>query len=305
MPSIKFTDDGIVKRLRLVMMGVMLFSLINTLAGQPKGFWHAPESGIRGDGLSINNPTNHTFEFFLGHGWHAYLAASLIYFLAAFLLVSLLPRKAALVTAFSLILGHFFGGSNWLAVRWHFGVQGPTLYGIVLSAILVLSALPPMETSDPMVKRLRWVMLGVMLLDFTLTLAGQPGSFWHHPETMRESNQLVRLFLGRGWSGYFLFDLFVISAAFLLVSILPRTIALIGIFSATLGSFIGSSNWFFYDWRMGMEAPVIYGVVLSIIIVSVVFEGRSKDLSCILRNGAWQAAGGSSPERWRCWQTGR
>jgi hypothetical protein len=50
------------------MLGVMLFSVINTLIGQPKSFWYAPESAIRGDGLSIHNSTNPTFEFFLGHG---------------------------------------------------------------------------------------------------------------------------------------------------------------------------------------------------------------------------------------------
>jgi hypothetical protein len=64
MPLIKFTDDQIVKRLRWAMIAVMLFSLFNTLAGQPRSFWHHPETAIRGDGLSIHNETNHTFEFF-------------------------------------------------------------------------------------------------------------------------------------------------------------------------------------------------------------------------------------------------
>jgi len=59
MPLIKFTDDQIVKRLRWVMMAVMLFSLFNTLSGQPQSFWHHPETAIRGDGLSIHNETNH------------------------------------------------------------------------------------------------------------------------------------------------------------------------------------------------------------------------------------------------------
>jgi hypothetical protein len=68
MSSVRFTDDRIVKRLRWIMLGVMLFSVINTLIGQPKSFWYAPESAIRGDGLSIHNSTNPTFEFFLGHG---------------------------------------------------------------------------------------------------------------------------------------------------------------------------------------------------------------------------------------------
>jgi hypothetical protein len=305
--SIRFSDDQIVKRLRWVMLAVMLFSVINTLAGQPKSFWHNPETAIRGDGLSIHNQTNHVFEFFLGHGWQAYLAASLIYLLAAFLLVSLLPKRAALVTAFSFILGHFFGGSNWLAVRWHFGVEGPTVYGIVLSTILVLSVFPATETSDRITKRLRWVMIGAMLLDFAVTLAGQPSGFWSHPETMRESNQLVRLFLGRGWQAYFLFDLVVISGTFLLASILPRTIALICVFSATLGGFIGSSNWSFYDWRMGMETPVGYGIVLSIAIVALAFTAREEETERLrdsFRDNDGRQARQSIQDRLRCWQAG-
>ena len=147
----------------------------------------------------------------------------------------------------------------------------------------MFSAFPATEASDRIIKRLRWVMLGAMLLDFAVTLAGQPGSFWSHPETMRESNHLVRLFLGRGWQGYFLFDLVVISGTFLLASILPRTIALIWVFSATLGGFIGSSNWSFYDWRMGMETPVGYGMVLSIAIVALAFTAREEEAG-LLRN---------------------
>src|SRR5450432_2403012 len=119
MPLIKFTHDKIIKQLRWVMIGTMLFSMINTLAGQSVIFWHHPQTAIRGDGLSINNNTNHTFEFFLGVGWQAYLVANLVYFLGAFLLVSVLPKKVSLVTIFSFIFGHYFAGCNWLAVRWH------------------------------------------------------------------------------------------------------------------------------------------------------------------------------------------
>jgi hypothetical protein len=56
------------------------------------------------------------------------------------------------------------------------------------------------------------------------------------------------------------------------VSILPTTAALICIFAFTLGAFAGGSNWFFYEWRLGMQAPVIYGVVLSGIIVALAFS---------------------------------
>lgn len=253
------------------MIGAMLFSMINTLLGQPESYWLHPERAMRGDGLSIYDKTNHTFSFFLDHGWQAYLAASLVYLLAAFLAVSILPRSAAFLSIFSFVLGHYFGASNWLAVRWHLGVQGPALYSFVLSGVLVLAAFPAPESADLAVKRLRWVMLGAMVFDFANTLLGQPGSFWHHPETMNESNQLVRLFMAHGWVGYCLFDLFYIPGTFLLVSFLPRKIALVCVFAFTLLGFIGASNWFFYRWRLGMEAPVFYGILLSGIIVLLAF----------------------------------
>lgn len=94
---IQFTDDLIVKRLRWV----MLFSMIATLAGQPQEFWTFPERAIRFDGLSIYDHTNHKFEFFLGHGWEAYVLACAVYFAAAFTLVSVLPRRPALIAMFS------------------------------------------------------------------------------------------------------------------------------------------------------------------------------------------------------------
>jgi hypothetical protein len=155
MPLIKFTDDPIVKRLRWAMIAVMLFSMFNTLSGQPQSFWQHPETAIRGDGLSIHNETNHTLEFYLGHGWQAYLLACVVYFSTAFLTVSILPRTAALIALFSFILGHYFGASNWLAVRWHFGVAGPSIYGIVLGAIVAFAAFPASENIDPAIKRLR------------------------------------------------------------------------------------------------------------------------------------------------------
>jgi hypothetical protein len=272
MTLIKFTDDQIVKRLRWAMMAVMLFSLFNTLSGQPKSFWHHPETAIRGDGLSIHNETNHTFEFFLGYGWQAYLPACAVYVATAFLIVSILPKTAALIAIFSLILGHYFGASNWLAVRWHFGVAGPSIYGIVLGAVVAFAAFPSAETIDPAIKRLRWMMVVMILSDLTVTLIGQPSSYWHHPETMHEANSVSRLFLGYGWWAYFLYDLVYAFGAFQLVSRLSRSIASVSVFAFILGHFNGVSCWFFYQWRMGMEAPVIYGTILGVVIVLMAFS---------------------------------
>ena len=273
---INFTDDPIIKRLRWAMIAVMLFSIFNTLAGQPSGFWEHPETAIRGDGLAIHNATNHTFEFFLSHGWQVYLCACAVYVAVAFLIVSILPRTAALIAFFSFIFGHYFGASNWLVVRWHLGMAGPPIYGIVLGAIVAFSAFPVAENIDPAIKRLRWVMVGAILADLTVTLIGQPRSYWHHPETMHEANSVSRLFMGYGWWAYFLYDLVYAWGVFLLVSKLPRVIALVSIFPFILGHFNGVSCWFFYEWRMGMVTPVIYGILFSVVIVWSAFPLNRK-----------------------------
>jgi hypothetical protein len=270
--------DRVVRRLRWVMVGAMLFSAALTILGQPQSFWRNPETAMRGDGLSIYNPTNHTFEFFLSHGWMAYVTACLVYFAAAFLLVSVLPRTAALIAVFSFIFGHLFGASNWLAIRWHLAFNGVALYGVLMSAAIAWAVSPiPIQAGDAMIKRLRWVMIGVMLIDPLVTLIGEPGSYWLHPETVHEGNAFWRAIMMRGWENYVLMDLLYCLGAFWLASNLPRFFAVMSIFAFTFGHFIGASNWFFYEWRMGMETPVLYGVVLSGILVWAAFPAAKSE----------------------------
>ena len=273
MSFLKLTDDELVKRLRWVMVAAIIFSLINTLAGQPGSFWQHRDTAMRGDGLSIHNATNHTFDFFLGRSWQAYVLANLVYISAAFLVVSILPRTAALIAVFSVIFGHFFGATNWLAVRWHWGLAAPSVYGFTLGAVIAAETFPASgPASDQIIKRLRWLMIAAMVLDGTNTLIGQPGSYLHHPETVHEGNQFFRWFLMQGWWGYVLVEAVYCSGMFLLVSILPKTGALTCIFAVILAHYAGASNWFFYEWRMGMQSPVIYGVVLSVAIVLLAFS---------------------------------
>ena len=272
MSLVKFTNDPIVKRFRRVMIGVMIFSAVVTLFGQPDSFWRQAETAIRADGLSIDNKTNHTFEFFIGRGWQVYLIANMVYLLGAFLLVSVLPRVAAITVIFSVIFGHYFGASNWLAIRWHLGVQGPLIYSLVLGPVIVFSAFPETSSNtDKIIKRLRWVMVGALLLDMIVTFIGQPASYWSYPETVHEANQLSRFFLMQGWYTYLLEQLVYCALAFLLVSALPRMWALIFIFCFIFGGFNGSSCWFFFQWRLGMQTPVIYGLILSLLIVLLAF----------------------------------
>ncbi|HZZ29557.1 MAG TPA: hypothetical protein VFE46_16290 [Pirellulales bacterium] len=283
-PRFKLTDDSIVKRLRWVMIAAMLFSMYNTLAGQPARFWLNPEQAIRGDGLRLHNSVNHTFEFFLSRGWQLYALSCLIYMALAFVVVSILPRKAALVAGLSVIFGHYYGSCNWLAVRWHLGFDGVGLYALLLSAAIAWVVSPiPNQTGDEILRRLRWVMFGVMLFDPILTLIGQPGSYWAHPETVHEANGFWRWFMVRGWSDFVLMHLLYDLGAFWLASTLPRRYAVVIIFAFTFGHFDGASNWLFYEWRLGIETPVIYGIVLSSIIVFLSFR-RSKEPNSMTEN---------------------
>lgn len=254
------------------MLGVMLFSFANTLAGQPPVFWRSPEHAIRFDGLSIYNQTNTKFEFFLGHGWWPYILTSAVYFTAAFLLVSVLPKRSALTLTFSFIFGHFYAGANWLAVRWHLGMQGEIMYAFVLAIMTTLMAFAVPERATFALKRLRWVAVAALLIDFACTLIGQPHSYWHHPETVLEANALSRMFLLHGWFAYVMYDAAYCLFILWLASALPRTTAFICMFAFVFGGFSGASNWFFYEWRMGIEAPLILALLFSIAVVMCTFS---------------------------------
>ena len=275
MSFIKLTDDKMVNRLRWVMAAVIIFSMANTLAGQPAGYWHNAALAIRGDGLSITNPTNHTFEFFLGSGWLPFVFAALAYLAGMLLLASVLPRKPALIFIFSVIFGHYYGGSNWLAVRWHLGFQGPIFYSLALSACIVFAAFPSNGAAHA-IKSLRWIMVFALLTDALMTLIGQPHGYWHHPHLVDEGNQFSKFFLEHGWYVYVLEQLIICVACFWLVSVLSNRWVLIIAFGFIFGGFSGASNWFFYRWIWGMQAPVIFGCVLSTAIVYWAFFLKKK-----------------------------
>lgn len=133
MALFKFTADKSVKRLRWVMVSAMVFDKLNTLLGQPSAYWQHP---------TVTDEGNAFFGFFLSRGLPVYLIFSLVYVVAVFLLVSVVRRKISLMILFSFILCHFLGASTWLAYRWHLGVAGPIVYGIILSVLIVWSAFP-------------------------------------------------------------------------------------------------------------------------------------------------------------------
>jgi len=151
-----------------------------------------------------------------------YFFTSLIYLSAVFLLVSVFQERRPLIAIFSFIFGHFFGANNWLAVRWHLGINASTIYGLVLVPVIVLRHFQHQFNTDQIIKKLRWVMLGPMLFDMINTLAGQPASYGFilipYMRLMKFSFLLIR-----GWYAYVSWDIFYFSGIFWLVSILPRS----------------------------------------------------------------------------------
>ena len=258
------------------MLTAMAFNVLLTLCGQPESFWGDPTKAMRCDGLSIYAITNHTFDFFLGYGPLPFVATNLLYIAAAVFAVSRLPRIAALIAIFAVIFAHGYSATNWLVVRFHFGGgPGVATCGTLLGVLLSFAILPTWDRSREVVKVWRWLMVAALFVDFTNTLLGQPASYWQDPATMHESNALTRMFLGRGWIYYLGLDLILAAGQFALITILPLPVAFVCVFAFIFGSFVGASNWFFYEWRLGWSAPIAYGTILSTLIVLLAFRKRN------------------------------
>ena len=279
MPQLRFNKDPAVDRLRWIMIAVMVAGVVLTLASQPPSYWGHPDSAIRGDGLGVHNPTNHSFEFFLGYGWPAYLACSAAYLAAALLLVSVLSRRIALVLLFTVTLGHIYAGTNWLAIRWHGGMLASPIYtlgvGIPLAAILGQVGRQGPELN----RRLGWIAAAALLTDMSCTLLGQPASYWSNPGTAYEGNVVSRYFLVHGWEAFAAYDVVYALVLFLLVTKLPRGAGLAVAFFFAIVGFVGASNWLFFVWREGMAAVLAYACLFSAVLVGLSFESKPRQSS--------------------------
>jgi len=272
MRQFRFSKDPALEKLRWVMLAVMLAGIVLTLVSQPPSYWSHPDSAIRGDGLGLHNPTNHSFESLLGYGWPAYLACNAVYVAAALFLVSVLPRRLALVLLFTVTLGHIYAGTNWLAIRWHGGMLASPVYtlGIVLPLAAVVGQFGRQGLG--LNRRLGCIAAAALLVDMSCTLLGQPSSYWSNPNTAYEGNVVSRFFLVHGWGAFAAYDAFYALGLFLLATKLPRGIGLaVGFFFAIVG-FVGASNWLFFVWREGMAAVLAYACLFSVVLVALAFE---------------------------------
>ncbi len=106
-------------------------------------------------------------------------------------------------------------------------------------------------------------MVCVILSDTVNTLLGQPASYWQSPSTANEHNEFMRLFVTQGYFSFLLWSFLYVAALFAVVSILPKRLALITLFSLTLGHYFGASTWLVYHWEYGMQAAILYGILLA------------------------------------------
>jgi hypothetical protein len=246
---------------------------ILTLIAQPPSYWSFPHTAIRFDGLPIHSSTNPMFDFFLGHGWPAYLATVALYGAAAWLMATLLPNKLAIVAQLTVILGLCYCGSNWIVVRWNTGTAGAMLYVAVVAIMLAAAIVPSINEKDRTgLMRLCCLMALATAIDGIFTLIGQPPSYWQSTATVHEANPMSKYFLEKGWLAYAAYILVQIAVPWLLAMRASRLTGWAIALTFTLGGLFGGSNWLFYEWRLGLQAPLVYGMLLSILIVQLVLK---------------------------------
>ena len=117
---------------------------------------------------------------------------------------------------------------------------------------------------SPQSRRLRWLMVVVILIDLSVTILGQPPSYWRDPGTAVEGNDLYRHVVVLGCAPLILAGLIYCAVLTAIASILPRFWSQAMLFSFLLGHFFGGSTWICFHFNGGMASIVIYGIVVSL-----------------------------------------
>ena len=264
----ELSDRQVVYRFRWIMTGTMLLDIIVTLISQPDSYWGDRASAFESNSL---------FHFFLVQALPWSLILPLLYMMVSFAIVSVLPPKAALITVFSFIICHYFRVSCWLDYRWQFGMSAPLAYGLLLGELILNFAFTGSGRSPTkIVKKLRWLMIGVLIFDMVNTIAGQPASYWHDHTTANEGFPPARFFIMQGMPVYLLYNLVLFTFYFFLVTYLSGRVALVVVISIILIYYFGASTWINNGWKVSAEGPIIYGVIVSLVFVLLTFWGTER-----------------------------
>ena len=116
---------------------------------------------------------------------------------------------------------------------------------------------------DLLVKRWRWVMAATMLVDLAITLHGQPPSYWRDPSTAFEPNHIVHAVMTRGWGVLAAVAIAYIAALVSVVSFISRNAGFITVLIFVFVHFYAASTWLDMRWNLGMNGPILYGIILS------------------------------------------
>jgi hypothetical protein len=126
-------------------------------------------------------------------------------------------------------------------------------------------------TTDPILKRLRWLMILVIFIDGVVTIVARDRGFWRELDTSGGAGKILYPVLQHGYLGVAAFSLAYAGVAFALVSLLPRRLAVVVLFSYVLAHYASASTWFSCAFHYGVKASIIYGVLIALAISSLGF----------------------------------
>ena len=81
-----------------------------------------------------------------------------------------------------------------------------SVYGLGLGVPLARFIAASAPAGQELNRRIRWIAAATLLVDMSLTLLGQPNSYWSHPDTAYEGNVVSRYFLVHGWAAFAAYD---------------------------------------------------------------------------------------------------
>ena len=145
----------------------------------------------------------------------------------------------------------------------------------------------PRFTADTGVRRLRWVVILIILVDGAFTLFGQPSSFWHDSSTVSEIDPVARFFIVRGVAAYIFWVLLRVVLYFVIASIVPRKVGMAILFFGLLEHFWGITSWILYYfhlstwWQNAFESVIAVLVAFSICQTSRLLPNKSPEPTAV------------------------
>jgi len=121
-------------------------------------------------------------------------------------------------------------------------------------------------SAEDIIRRLRWVMLAVILIDTVCTLSGQPPGYWHDHSKVNEIEPVTRFFLVRGVLPFAVGAVLYLVGAFCVVSFTPTRIALTLLFTFLLAHFWGATSWLLYHFHYGVRCQNLFEIAVAALV---------------------------------------